>query len=814
MKKVRLFISVFFVPLCLAAQQKAEKALHTLDEKYPQEKIHLFINKEAFNAGETIWFKAYLFSGNVQSNISKTLYVELLNDQKHTVSQLLLPLVKAVGGGSIALPANLPEGNYYLRAYTSWMLNFDESFQYFYQLPVYNQHSLQKLTDKPVAWTATLYPESGSLVAGKENKAAIRLTAKGKLPEKWQGYIAEQDSPGKALFRFTSLNAQLALFNILPQNGKRYVAHVYDSFGNKSIIPFQPSAQGVLLKAKQNGRVLEVEIGSQGITEGLFNSKIVAASHGSLFYSGTIKKKDSLVRIAIPVEALLSGVVQLTLFDSREKPVAERLIFLQTEPLASLNVSVGSTVSPDEITGWKIISDSSWPGNSTASIEIVASIHPFKRSIKSDLWLGDFSSDIFEPNQYFRGDSIWREALDALLITEKWTRYNWEKILADSFPAISHVPEGYLSFSGTVFKNKVPLKDATLNFMLKLQDSSSHLWQVNSNKAGEFFLNDIAFFDSMSIYQLSGDKKNPVQDTRMKWKRMNNFSAFTGNLPFSPFFLQEKSKTGLSETPATKVQNRLIRHDTTKRNKRLLEEVIVKTTIKTPTQLLDEELSSPLFTTGNQRIIDFVNEEQNVMAYNNVFDWLEGRVAGLNFMVLSEDKRDPLTKIVIPAGERIPMMRGGIPVIFLDEILTDVTNIHSLTVTEIAMIKVISGFFIGAPGGGNGYGTIAIYTKKAGLMQKDKSLNIPTVILQGYPRPVKATNQAFYWNHHPFETDSIDTGIIFQDQERISPKRLVITGFTDDARPIFYEKILKTTSGAGTWPMNPLPSATALAPRR
>lgn len=556
MKKVRLFISVFFVPLCLAAQQKAEKALHKLDEKYPQEKIHLFVNKEAFNAGETIWFKAYLFSGNVQSNISKTLYVELLNEQKQTTSQLLLPLVKAAGEGSIALPANLPEGNYYLRAYTSWMLNFDASFQYIYQLPVYNQQSLQKLAAKPVAWTATLHPESGSLVAGKENKVAIRLTAKGKLPEKWQGYITEQDNPGKALFRFTSLNPQVAIFNILPQNGKRYVAHVYDSLGNQSIFPFQPSAQGVLLKAKQNGRVVEVEIGSQGITEGLFNSKIVAASHGSLFYSGTIKKKDSLVRIAIPVETLLSGVVQLTLFDSREKPLAERLVFLQTEPLASLNVSVGSAISPDELQEWKIRSDSSWPANSTASIEMAASIHPFKRSIKSDLWLGDFSNDIFEPNQYFRGDSIWQEALDALLITEKWTRYDWEKILADSFPGIRYAPEGYLSFSGTAFKNKVPLKDATLNFMLKLQDSSSHLWQVNSDKTGEFFLNDIAFFDSLSIYQLSGDKKNPVQDTRIEWKRLNNFSAFTGNLPLSTFFLQEKSKTSLSEPPAPVAQNR------------------------------------------------------------------------------------------------------------------------------------------------------------------------------------------------------------------------------------------------------------------
>lgn len=242
----------------------------------------------------------------------------------------------------------------------------------------------------------------------------------------------------------------------------------------------------------------------------------------------------------------------------------------------------------------------------------------------------------------------------------------------------------------------------------------------------------------------------------------------------------------------------MITQDITKRNKRLLEEVIVKTTLKTPAELLDEKLSSPLFTTGKQLIIDFVNEEQAVTSYHNIFDWLDGRVAGLNFEILSEDKIDPVTQMTIPAGRRIPMMRGGMPVIFIDEIQTDVNGILSLPVSEIAMIKVISGFFLGASSGGGSHGALAIYTKRAGLMQKDKLPNIPPVILAGYPRPVKATDQSFYWNHHPFETDSIGHGIIFHDQERIiAPKRLVITGFTDDARPVFYEKILKTTSGPG-----------------
>ena len=58
------------------------------------------------------------------------------------------------------------------------------------------------------------------------------------------------------------------------------------------------------------------------------------------------------------------------------------------------------------------------------------------------------------------------------------------------------------------------------------------------------------------------------------------------------------------------------------------------------------------------------------------------------------------------------MIRGSVAGIFVDEFRIDASFLNSLSVHDIAMIKVIKGPFAGAIGGGGG-GTIAIYTFKA-----------------------------------------------------------------------------------------------------
>lgn len=98
----------------------------------PQEKIYLHLDKYAYTAGETIWFKAYTTIGieNLFSKHSNIGYIELIDPSEQVISSAKIPLVNGIGIGDLSLIDTLTEGSYRIRAYTNWMRNYDP--QYFY----------------------------------------------------------------------------------------------------------------------------------------------------------------------------------------------------------------------------------------------------------------------------------------------------------------------------------------------------------------------------------------------------------------------------------------------------------------------------------------------------------------------------------------------------------------------------------------------------------------------------------------------------------------------------------------------------------
>lgn len=98
--------------------------------QYPQEKIHLHMDKPYYAIGDNIWFKAYVVNAekNELSDLSKILYVELINDKDSVKQSIALPLEMGLAWGDFSLTDSLKEGNYRIRAYTNWMRNFGEEY--------------------------------------------------------------------------------------------------------------------------------------------------------------------------------------------------------------------------------------------------------------------------------------------------------------------------------------------------------------------------------------------------------------------------------------------------------------------------------------------------------------------------------------------------------------------------------------------------------------------------------------------------------------------------------------------------------------
>ncbi len=94
-----------------------------------REKVYVFTDKPYYYQGEAIWLSAFIKYKYpmLHDSLSKTLHVELMNTNMQVVQSLQLPIDSGRAVGNFNLKANVKEGNYLLRAYTTWGLNYGRS---------------------------------------------------------------------------------------------------------------------------------------------------------------------------------------------------------------------------------------------------------------------------------------------------------------------------------------------------------------------------------------------------------------------------------------------------------------------------------------------------------------------------------------------------------------------------------------------------------------------------------------------------------------------------------------------------------------
>ncbi|MBB5440138.1 TonB-dependent SusC/RagA subfamily outer membrane receptor [Pedobacter sp. AK017] len=175
---------IFILGTCLSfAYKLAEdpfndllKRLQDYNKQYAQEKVHLHLDKPYYAIGDDIWFKAYVINTQTSapSNISKALYVELINEKDSIKSQLKLPMDGGITWGDFKLPDTLTEGNYRIRAYTQWMRNAGPEFFFDKTIKIGNSWANRVFTN-------TQYTYSKENTAEKVS-ASIKFTDKKGLP--------------------------------------------------------------------------------------------------------------------------------------------------------------------------------------------------------------------------------------------------------------------------------------------------------------------------------------------------------------------------------------------------------------------------------------------------------------------------------------------------------------------------------------------------------------------------------------------------------------------------------------------------------
>lgn len=258
---MRFLLIPFLLLLCCGGvfSQGIQKVLDDMavySGNNPQEKLYLHLDKYAYTAGETVWFKAYATIGiqNLFSNHSGIAYVELIDGAKKVVNSMTIPMVMGLGMGDFKLTDTITEGSYRLRAYTNWMRNADEKFFYDRTIQVANGRSDNIITTTSV--------RSGE----KNNIYEIQLKSLTGVPLAKNPVRYEVISDGKSVERKRGSTDENG--NLTVELSKKYSnAHIKLRFDNFEKIPVNkllkmlpPEVKNDVQLFPEGGKLLENKI--------------------------------------------------------------------------------------------------------------------------------------------------------------------------------------------------------------------------------------------------------------------------------------------------------------------------------------------------------------------------------------------------------------------------------------------------------------------------------------------------------------------------------------------------------------------------
>ncbi|HEY0272432.1 MAG TPA: hypothetical protein VGC22_04555, partial [Chitinophaga sp.] len=604
-------------------------ALQQYATNFPQEKVYLHLDKDYYAAGESIWFKAYLTMQNMPNSTARNLYVEVLNKDGAVVVKRMFGVQAGGAPGELVIPGNVKSGQYQVRAYTAWMLNFDPHFLFYKNITILDQQTKSLPAPPPASdYAVQFFPEGGNMITGAPSVVAFKAINQNGLPIEVSGTV--KDSKGATVADIKTQHDGMGQFTITPVVGETYMAEVHAGSSPAKFVALpQAIGEGASLKIFNRGaRIFFQSVSGPNNTDAYNEMLVVASMQQQLVYRALLNVSEGKISGFIPTQQLPSGILQITLFKKDGTPLSERLAFVRQPDLMNLSLK-DSVINHNRRTLNTFtvkVPDSLQAHISVAVTDAdVVAENPDHQNIVSNLLMtADLAGYVHDAGWYFQNtaDST-LQGLDLVMMTNGWRRFSWKQVLNKQFPNIRYHYEQGISLGGTAYTTggKLPMMNGQLDMIIKVPaDSSSLYTKVPVNGLGEFSVEDAHFKDTALIYY-KGAGKQAFTDVTVKF----NDHFFDYSVPVKtpyPYLVPPPiDNSTLKNFLATAAQgNRINRNIPSMTSQPIqLKEVKVEEKKISPEEELDKRYTSGMFSGGDGYVFDLTKEPST---YQNIFQYL------------------------------------------------------------------------------------------------------------------------------------------------------------------------------------------------
>lgn len=559
--------------------------------------------------------------------------------------------------------------------------------------------------------TVQFFPEGGNLVSNIPSKIGIKAVNSNGLGKDVSGIIVDQT--GAEVTKFNSSYLGMGSLILNPQPDKTYTAVIRHEDGSEqrvSLPKSQPSGYVLTVNNLDDIKIQASILLSEDLV-GNGELKLVAQNQGNVYAVAKIKSDKQIAKLAFLKEDFPAGILQLTLFNQANNPVAERLVFV-SNAAETINLQVSSEKKEYKsrekvnLDFSAAIGDKPVRGSFSVAVTNNAVVKPDlenESNIFSTLLLtSDLPGYIEKPNYYFLDNNPDRlQELDNLLLTQGWRRFSWKNVINNNEPVIRYQPEKSLVISGTLvtFGGK-PIA----NGKVSLFSSSGGLLALDtlSDDQGRFVFDRIAFGDSTKFVVQGRTEKNK-KNTDIKLDRVPGM-VVTRNKNTGDIVVNVNEAISAYVMKSENYFDELTRRGALQRTVMLKEVNIVEK--RNPAKN-----SSNLNGAGNA---DAVITAEQLTTCLTLEQCLQGRVAGLLF----QGGIPYLSR----GGGREPMQ------VILDGMYVESDFIDAINIQDVETVEVLKSAGNLAIYGSRGGGGILIITTKRGGGNYSYSSYAPGII--------------------------------------------------------------------------------------